>query len=71
MTVTLIVSACRYCLAYCYLNLIEEELKDFIIEWNSHYIRRVHGSRCPAGVPTDLFGLPQITGIITFVVAII
>lgn len=53
----------RYCLAYCYLHIIEEEVAEFVMEWNSHYIHPVHGSRCPAGVPDDLFELPELTGV--------
>ena len=38
------------------------ELTEFHNEWNSHYMRRTHGARCPAGVPADLFYLPEMTG---------
>jgi len=52
----------RQCLAYCYFNILEQELHEFCIHWNQHYMRKTHGSRCPPGVPDDLHTLPEITG---------
>ena len=52
----------RQCLAYCYFHILEQELHDFRTNWNRHYIRKTHGSRCPPGVPDDLHTLPEITG---------
>lgn len=48
--------------AYCYLQIIEEEVREFVMEWNCHYIQHTHGCRCPAGIPTDLYELPELTG---------
>ena len=61
----------RYCLAYCYADILMAELSDFQNEWNSHYMRRTHGARCPAGVPDDLFYLPEMTGCILLEISII
>ena len=49
-------------MAYCYADILMAELTEFHNEWNSHYMRRTHGARCPAGVPADLFYLPEMTG---------
>ena len=45
------------------------ELSEFQNEWNSH-MRRTHGARCPAGVPDDLFYLPEMTGCILLEISI-
>ena len=61
----------RYCLAYCYADILMTELTEFQSEWNTHYMRRTHGARCPAGVPGDLFYLPEMTGCILLKISII
>lgn len=53
----------RQCLAYCYFHILEQDLHGFRTNWNRHYIRKTHGSRCPPGVPNDLHTLPEITGL--------
>lgn len=52
----------RHCLAYIYLHLIEEDLKQFLKYWNTHYIRKSRGAICPGGVPDDLFKLHEYYG---------
>ena len=52
----------RYCLAYCYFDIIDEELQAYATEWNCHYVKMTHGARCPPGGPNDLYVLPQLTG---------
>ena len=49
-------------MAYCYAHILEEELSDFQTEWNTHRMRKSYGSRCPSGVPNDLYNLPDLTG---------
>lgn len=54
--------SCRFCLAYCYYHILEDELHSFQTDWNTHRIRKSHGARCPGGVPDDLYLLPQLNG---------
>ena len=37
-------------------------LEEFKQRWNSHRIRRNRLAGCPAGVPDDLYYIPQQTG---------
>ena len=50
------------CVAYCYFHILRQELQEFYNYWNSHYIRKPHGSRCPPGVPNDNYALLELTG---------
>lgn len=53
----------RHCLAYVYAPLLQTSLDDFKKRWNSHRIRKNRIAGCPAGVPEDLYELPQLNGI--------
>ena len=44
-------SHARSCLAYCYVNLVERELEEFMTEWNGHKIRTIS--------PDVLLGYPM------------
>ncbi len=55
---------CRHCLSYVYVPLLSQALTDFKKRWNSHTIRPSRLAGCPAGVPDDLYNLPELTGII-------
>ena len=52
----------RHCLGYCYERLLRESLAEFVNLWNSHYIRKSHGARCPSGVPNTLYSVPEVEG---------
>jgi hypothetical protein len=52
----------RHALAYTYGRILEEALEAFRIRWNSHRIRPSRTVGCPAGVPDDLYSLPELTG---------
>ena len=45
-----------------YGGLLEKSLEEFKERWNSHSIRRSRLANCLAGVPDDLYNLPQING---------
>jgi len=47
------------CLRYCFMTLIQSDLDSVRHEWNTHRIRPSPGARCPAGIPDELFFLPQ------------
>lgn len=53
---------CRMCFYYVFVDLIEQDLESFVFWWNHHRIRRTTNTECPAGVPDDLFDLPDMTG---------
>ena len=57
----------RHCIAYVYEPLIKKALDDFKERWNCHAIRPNRLAGCPSGVPDDLYSLPQLTGIMTWV----
>ena len=52
----------RHCIGYVYEPLLKEALEDFKDRWNSHRIRRNRVAGCPAGIPDDLYHLPQLNG---------
>lgn len=52
----------RHALAYTYGRILDEALEAFRIRWNSHRIRPSRTAGCPAGVPDDLYSLPELTG---------
>ena len=45
-----------------YCDLSENSLTEFKDCWNSHSIRASRLAGCPAGVPDDLYDLPQLHG---------
>jgi len=47
---------------FCFMHIIQKELRDFQVEWNSHRIRRTATSGCPGGIPNELFDLPHLQG---------
>jgi hypothetical protein len=49
----------KECLRYCFMDVINADLAEVRCAWNTHRIRSSVGSRCPAGVPDELFYLPE------------
>jgi hypothetical protein len=47
------------CLRFCFMDLLQLDLDDVRKQWNIHRIRPSVGSRCPAGIPDELFYLPD------------
>ena len=52
----------RHCLAYVYATMIEQDIREFSDVWNTHKLRCNRLSKCPDGIPDDLFMLPQLKG---------
>ena len=58
----MLVTFCRHCISFVYGPLLEKSLDEFKERWNTHSIRASHLAGCPAGVPDDLFNLPELNG---------
>jgi hypothetical protein len=56
------------CLRFSFMDVVQRELDFVRQQWNIHRIRPSAGSRCPAGVPDELFFLPQAGAIDKLVV---
>ena len=52
----------RKYLAVVFLPLIEKELQEYIIYWNSHRIRSSRQGNCLGGIPNDLFEMLAFYG---------
>ncbi|XP_051798985.1 uncharacterized protein LOC127532017 [Acanthochromis polyacanthus] len=44
---------------YCFLGVLQKELDEYKLYWNTHTIRPVHQSRCPSGKPEAMYHIPQ------------
>ncbi|CAH0550629.1 unnamed protein product [Brassicogethes aeneus] len=47
-------------LQFCFMDIIQEELNNVVLEWNMHLIRKNRHSNCPSGRPDVIFNFPQI-----------
>lgn len=56
----------RKCLAIIFFPLIEEQLRDFQVFWNTHRIRKSHKD-CIGGIPNDLYDMPKHYGMMHIV----
>ena len=50
------------CARFCFTGVLQQELDEFRTIWNTHRIRHVHNSECPAGKPDLLYNSPQRYG---------
>jgi len=48
------------CFRFCFMDVIQKDLDEIRRQWNTHRIRPSSGSRCPPGIPDELYYLPQI-----------
>ena len=46
----------RYCFQFCFMKVLQKELDNIAVSWNSHRIRPNTGS-CPAGIPNEIYFL--------------
>jgi len=46
------------CLRFCFMGVLQQDLDEVRCQWNTHRIRPSAGSRCPPGIPDELFYLP-------------
>jgi len=47
------------CLRFSFMHVIQRDLEQVARQWNVHRIRPDRCARCPAGVPDELYYLPQ------------
>jgi len=47
------------CLRFCFMALLQRDLDSVRRQWNTHRIRPSAGAVCPAGVPDELYFLPD------------
>ena len=40
---------------FCYLTILEKELNEYVNIWNTHRVRSIRGSECPAGGPNVIY----------------
>jgi hypothetical protein len=52
----------RQCLAFAVIPVLQKELLNFVKWWNSHRIRYNSKSDSPAGIPEDLYAIPETVG---------
>jgi len=53
---------CRYSLAYVFGSVLQNDIDDFIDDWNNHCIRKNRFSEGPFGRPNDIYSMPQTYG---------
>ena len=52
----------RYSLAFTFGGLLQRDLNDFKIEWNSHPIRKNRRQQTVHGCPDDIYDMPALHG---------
>jgi hypothetical protein len=45
-------------LRFCFMRLLQDDLVQVGVMWNTHRIRPSDGARCPPGIPDELYFLP-------------
>jgi hypothetical protein len=50
-------------LRFCFMSMLRKDLENVACMWNMHRIRPSTGARCPAGIPDELYFLPQPSAI--------
>ncbi|XP_066933073.1 uncharacterized protein [Clytia hemisphaerica] len=45
----------KSCMQFCLMGIIQRELDETKVLWNSHHVRRVRNSECPSGKPDVLY----------------
>lgn len=58
----IIIELCRKCIAFAFATLLQRDLDEFVMHWNSHRIRKSNLAESPSGVPNDLYDMPEIEG---------
>ena len=52
----------RYTLAFVLTPLLRKDIDKFVTDWNGHSIRRGRTAECPAGVPDEIYDMPEEFG---------
>lgn len=50
------------CIRYCYMNILQLELDNVTIEWNTHHIITNSVTWSPSGKPDVMYHFPQLYG---------
>ena len=50
------------CIRFCFLPILQSELNDTMVLWNSHYIRATKNSECIPARPDMLYYTPATSG---------
>ena len=54
----------RKCLAVVFKSLLQNDLNEFVLYWNSHKIRESKHFNCIGGIPNDLYDMPGYYGMV-------
>ena len=57
---------CRNCLAFTFAPLLQKEVDEFVLYWNTHKIRANRLANCPSGIPDDLYDMPAHVGTLLY-----
>ena len=52
----------KWSLAYTVVDILQDEMEEFVLYWNSHPLRRNRIALCPHGIPDDIFEMPENYG---------
>ena len=52
----------RFTLAFVFGRLIQQDMDEFMSDWNRHPIRPTRTADCPPGRPEDLYDMPEEFG---------
>ena len=52
----------RKCLAVVFKSLLQHDINEFALYWNSHKIRESKQFNCIGGIPNDLHEMPDYYG---------
>ncbi len=52
----------RNCIAFAFAGLLQKEIGEFALYWNSHCIRKNAMAECPNGIPQDMYDIPAHYG---------
>lgn len=55
----------RHTLTFVYGHILEKELNEFVVSWNSHWMRKNKHTMCLLGVPDDIFFLSENSEIVS------
>ncbi len=50
------------CLRFAFMDLLETELNQIAMEWNTHRMRPTRLSHSPPGIPDELYFIPELAG---------
>lgn len=53
------------------MDLIQRDLDEVAMPWNSHTIRPSRMAECPSGIPDEMYFFPQNSGILVNVTVVV